>query len=103
MPSTSPAQARLMAAAAHDPAFAKKTGVPVKVAKEFNRADVQKKQASMLRKGKKVEKETPAQEKRESAAHEAAESPDYERAEHRAMRSGTGSMSSAGASVGGGM
>lgn len=39
MPSKSPAQARLMRAAAHDPAFAKKTGVPVKVAKEFVAAD----------------------------------------------------------------
>jgi hypothetical protein len=39
MPSTSKAQARLMAAAAHDPAFAKRAGVPVKVAKEFNKAD----------------------------------------------------------------
>lgn len=28
-----------MAAAAHDPAFAKKVGIPPKVAKEFNRAD----------------------------------------------------------------
>jgi hypothetical protein len=28
-----------MAAAAHDPKFAAKVGVPVKVAKEFNRAD----------------------------------------------------------------
>lgn len=39
MPSKSPAQARLMAAAAHNPAFAKKTGVPPKVAKDFNQAD----------------------------------------------------------------
>jgi len=39
MPSTSPAQARMMAAAAHNPAFAKKVGVPVKVAKEFNQHD----------------------------------------------------------------
>ena len=39
MPSKSAAQSRLMAAAAHDPAFAKKVGVPMKVAKEFNRAD----------------------------------------------------------------
>lgn len=39
MPSKTPKQARLMAAAAHSPGFAKKTGVPVKVAKEFNRAD----------------------------------------------------------------
>jgi hypothetical protein len=39
MPSKSPKQARLMAAAAHSPKFAKKVGVPAKVAKEFNRAD----------------------------------------------------------------
>lgn len=39
MPSKSPAQRRLMAAAAHDPAFAKKVGVPQSVAKDFNRAD----------------------------------------------------------------
>lgn len=28
-----------MAAAAHNPAFARKVGIPVKVAKEFNKAD----------------------------------------------------------------
>ena len=39
MPSKSKPQARLMAAAAHDPKFARKVGVPAKVAKEFNRAD----------------------------------------------------------------
>jgi hypothetical protein len=39
MPSKSPAQARLMAAAAHNPEFAKKAGVPASVAKEFNAAD----------------------------------------------------------------
>jgi hypothetical protein len=39
MPSKSASQARLMAAAAHDPDFAKKAGVPVEVAKEFNKAD----------------------------------------------------------------
>lgn len=39
MPSKSPAQARMMAAAAHDPAFAKKVGVPASVAKDFNAAD----------------------------------------------------------------
>lgn len=39
MPSKSQKQARLMAAAAHDPKFAKRVGVPVRVAKEFNRAD----------------------------------------------------------------
>lgn len=39
MPSKSRKQARLMAGAAHNPAFAKKVGVPVSVAKEFNQAD----------------------------------------------------------------
>jgi ribosome assembly protein YihI (activator of Der GTPase) len=39
MPSVSAKQARTMAAAAHDPKFAKKMKIPVKVAKEFNKAD----------------------------------------------------------------
>lgn len=39
MPSKSPKQARTMAAAAHNPQFAKKVGIPPKVAKEFNQAD----------------------------------------------------------------
>lgn len=39
MPSKSKAQRNLMAAAAHNPAFAKKVGVPTSVAKEFNAAD----------------------------------------------------------------
>ena len=39
MPSTSAKQARTMAAAAHNPKFAKKIGIPVRVAKEFNFAD----------------------------------------------------------------
>lgn len=39
MPSKSRKQARLMAAAAHDPAFAKKVGIPQSVAKEFYAAD----------------------------------------------------------------
>jgi hypothetical protein len=39
VPSKSFSQARMMAGAAHDPVFAKKVGVPPKVAKEFNKAD----------------------------------------------------------------
>lgn len=39
MPSKTPKQARMMAAAAHDPTFAKRVGVPQTVAKEFNAAD----------------------------------------------------------------
>lgn len=43
MPSKSAKQARTMAAAAHNPEFAKKMGIPQKVAKEFNKADQAKK------------------------------------------------------------
>lgn len=43
MPSKSPKQKRLMNAAAHNPAFAKKVGVPQKVAREFVKADKAKK------------------------------------------------------------
>lgn len=39
MPSKTKKQARTMAAAAHNPTFAKKVGIPQKVAKEFNAAD----------------------------------------------------------------
>jgi hypothetical protein len=39
----------MMAGAAHDPAFAKKVGVPQSVAKEFNRADAK---TGILRKKK---------------------------------------------------
>ena len=39
MPSKTPKQARTMAAAAHDPKFAKKVGIPQKVASDFNKAD----------------------------------------------------------------
>lgn len=39
MPSTSEKQKRTMAAAAHDPGFAKKMGIPQTVAREYNHAD----------------------------------------------------------------
>jgi hypothetical protein len=39
MPSKSAKQARTMRAAAHDKGFAKKMGIPQKVAREFERAD----------------------------------------------------------------
>ena len=39
MPSKSAKQARTMRAAAHDPAFAKKVGIPQKVARDFVDAD----------------------------------------------------------------
>ncbi len=39
MPSTSKKQERFMAAAAHNPEFAAKAGIPVSVAKEFYHED----------------------------------------------------------------
>jgi len=39
MPSKSPSQHNLMAAVAHNPAFAKKVGIPKKVGKEFIKED----------------------------------------------------------------
>lgn len=50
MPSKSPAQAKLMAGAANNPAFAQKVGVPTGVAKEFNMTDAK---TGILRKKKK--------------------------------------------------
>ena len=43
MPSKSPSQHNLMAAVAHNPAFAKKVGISQKVGKEFAKADEGKK------------------------------------------------------------
>jgi len=42
MPSKSAKQARTMQAAKHDPAFAKKLGIPQKVAREYVAADKRK-------------------------------------------------------------
>jgi hypothetical protein len=50
--STSEKQARFMAAAAHDPKFAKKVGMDTSVAKEFNKADTGTKQLSNAMKNK---------------------------------------------------
>lgn len=52
MPSKSEKQARFMSAAAHDPDFARKAGVPEKVAKEFHKADKGKKYGKGGKKGK---------------------------------------------------
>jgi hypothetical protein len=43
MPTKSSSQHKLMQAVAHNPAFAKKVGIPQKVGKEFSRADEGKK------------------------------------------------------------
>ena len=39
MPSTSDKQRRFMAAASHNPGFARKAGIPLSVAQEFHKAD----------------------------------------------------------------
>jgi len=57
MPSHSPAQARMMAAAAHDPKFAKKVGVPISVAKDYNEADKGKRLAEAMKAMAKKKKE----------------------------------------------
>jgi hypothetical protein len=49
MPSTSDKQRRFMAAAAHDPKFAKRAGIPQSVAKDFNEADKGKKLAEAMK------------------------------------------------------
>jgi hypothetical protein len=57
VPSHSPKQARTMAAAAHDPKFAKRMGIPQSVARDFNQADKGKKLAEAMKRlpGKKDE------------------------------------------------
>lgn len=49
MPSHSDKQRRFMAAAAHDPAFAKRVGIPQSVARDFNQADKGKKLAEAMK------------------------------------------------------
>ena len=48
MPSTSAKQKRFMQAAAHNPEFAKKADISVKVAKEFVKADKKQEMAKAL-------------------------------------------------------
>ena len=49
MPSTSDKQRRFMAAAAHDPKFAKRAGIPQSVARDFNQVDKGKKLAAAMK------------------------------------------------------
>jgi hypothetical protein len=60
MPSKSPRQHRFMEAAAHNPAFAKKAGIPQKVAKEFVAADKAESKRQPLSKGKSSVSDMPA-------------------------------------------
>jgi hypothetical protein len=87
MPSKSKAQRNLMAAAAHNPAFAKKVGVPTSVAKEFNQADKGKK----FREGGDM-KESKAMVKKEIGFMKKAGAPasmiKHEKAEAKGMKKG---------------
>ena len=53
MPSKTDAQARLMAAAAHDPELRKRKGIPLGVAKDFVAADSASGRLSHANKGRK--------------------------------------------------
>lgn len=55
MPSSSKKQRKFMAAAAHSPSFARKAGIPVKVAKEFHAAD-RGKYGALTKSGKKKDR-----------------------------------------------
>ena len=63
MPAKSPAQKRLMDAAAHNPAFAKKVGIPSKVAKEFSKES----KGMTFQKGGEMKKDSKAMAKKEIA------------------------------------
>ena len=54
MPSKSPKQARTMAAAAHNPQFAKKVGIPQETARDFNKADAGSQQLKDAMKNRKL-------------------------------------------------
>lgn len=87
MPSKSKSQAHLMAAVAHNPAFAKKVGIPVSVGKEFNKADKGRK----FREGGEM-KESKAMMKREVAFMKKKGAPEsmlkHEMAEAKGMKKG---------------
>jgi hypothetical protein len=64
MPSTSKKQHNFMAAIAHNPAFAKKVGIPQSVGKEFNNADKGKKfQKGGIMKHEDIKKDMPMMKK----------------------------------------
>lgn len=61
MPSKTPKQAKTMRAAAHNPEFAKKVGIPQNVAKDYARADQRPAAAKYAAadKGKAIRRGTP--------------------------------------------
>ena len=94
MPSTSKKQARFMAAAAHNPAFAKKAGISMDVAKEFNQADKGKKFRSGGMTHDDIKQDMPMMKKvakQEVAAHE--------KKMHKMAKGGTASARADGAAT----
>jgi len=85
MPSTSKKQARMMAAVAHNPGFAKKVGIPQSVGKDFNEADKGRK----FREGGSTMKESKAMAAAEMKALKKGNAPksvmEHERKEHAEM------------------
>ena len=97
MPAKSAAQKRLMDAAAHNPAFAKKVGIPTKVAKEYSQAS----KGQMFKQGGEM-KESKAMMKKEVAFMKAKGAPKsmvkHEESEMKGMKKG-GKAYAAGGSV----
>jgi hypothetical protein len=87
MPATSAKQKKFMDAAAHNPAFAKKAGIPVKVAKEFSKAS----KGQTFKEGGEM-KESKAMVKKEVGFMKAKGAPKsmmkHEMAEMKAMKKG---------------
>lgn len=125
MPSSTAKQAKLMRAVAHNPAFAKKVGIPQSVGKDFAEADKGRKFGSggnvkkemkaaniFAKMGEKKlakherreaegkEKDTPAIARKEMAALKAAKAPkdvmEYEKGEHAEMGMKRGGMAGGG-------
>lgn len=87
MPSTSPAQHRLMEAVAHNPSFAKKAGIPQSVGKDFAKAD-DKAGITKTHKGKPVK-------------HKFGQPHTYKRMKSGSNSGGIGGVSGGGAAGGG--
>ena len=96
MPAKSAAQKRLMDAAAHNPAFAKKVGIPTKVAKEYSEAS----KGMTFRKGEEM-KESKAMAKKEIAFMQKKGAPKsmikHEKAEYGMKKGGSVAASKMGA------
>ena len=97
MPSTSKKQAKLMAAVAHNPAFAKKVGIPQSVGKEFNKADKSRK----FQEGGDMAKKMPSEGKLEAKMGKGMARATMQKMASRAVKSHEKRMHGKGMSAGG--